>query len=124
MRWTMRPNWVLQTEYGLDWMPGAFLSALDTSVRWVRSENLTLSAHLMSFQQIEEFRLGDGRALGGGFNFDVVLTDRIQWSGGTSILKHRDGGSVIDSPWNQARGWTSLRVAVGTDPGLGARTRR
>jgi hypothetical protein len=124
LRWTMRPNWVLQTEYGLDWMPGAFLSALDTSVRWVRSESLTLSAHLMTFQQIEEFRLGEGRALGGGFNFDLVLTDRIQWSGGTSILKYRDGGSVIDSPWNQARGWTSLRVAVGNDPGLGARFRR
>jgi len=124
LRWTVSPEWVIQTEYNLDWLPGGFLSALDASARWAHSERLSLTAQFMSFQQIEEFRVGDGRAFGGGLNFDLTVNDRVQLAGGGSVLKHRDGGSVIDSPWNQARGWTSLRVAVGNDPGLGARMKR
>jgi hypothetical protein len=75
----------------------------------------------MTFQQIEEYRLGQGRAFGGGASADFVLGERISVSAGASIIRHRDGGNVFTSPWNQGRAWTSLRLDLGEDPGLARR---
>ena len=37
----------------------------------------------------------------------------ISASAGGSLIRHRDGGNVFTSPWNQARAWTSLRLELG-----------
>ena len=123
VRWAPDDAWQLEGQYRVDWVPGGFLNSLDASARYAPSERLGFGASLATFQQIEEFRVGDGRAYGGSLSFDIGLNDRLQVGGGLSVLRHRDSGSVFESPWNQARGWTSLRVAVGSDPGL-ARTSR
>lgn len=122
-RWQIARGWTLDGSYRLDWGPGAFLSSGDAALRFSAWERLTLALTGTSFQQIEEFRVGDGRALGGGLSFDLSVTDRTNFAGGASILRHRDGGSVFTSPWDQARAWTSLRVAIGEDPGLANRRR-
>jgi hypothetical protein len=84
-----------------------------------------VTATATTFQQIEQYRLGDGRGLGGGLSFDAELTDRILTSGGASLLRHTGGQATVqDSPWNQSRAWWSLRVLVGEDPGLANRRRR
>lgn len=122
-RWQVRPGWVVDGAYRLEWGPGAFLSSGDVALRYNAWERLALSVSGTTFQQVEEFRVGDGRALGGGFSFDLDVTSRATLSGGASILRHRDGGTVFTSPWNQTRGWTSLRINVGEDPGLANRRR-
>jgi hypothetical protein len=122
-RWHVREEWQLEAGYRLEWGPGAFLSSGDVSARYHPSERLSLTVTGTTFQQIEEFRIGDGRAIGGGFSFDVGVTDGAHLSGGLSVLRHRSEGVVNDSPWNQTRGWTGLRIEVGGDPGLSSRRR-
>lgn len=122
-RWQIRPSLIVDGSYRLEWGPGAFLSSGDVAVRYTPWDRLSLSLSGTSFQQVEEFRVGDGRALGGGFSFDLGVTDRASLAGGLSVLRHRDGGTVFTSPWNQTRGWTSLRINVGEDPGLANRRR-
>jgi len=124
LRWELNESWSLDGTYRLEWGPGAFLSSADLGVRYRASDRMGVSGHATTFQQIEEFRLGDGRAIGGGLSADLMLTDRITVAGGASVLRHRDGGTTSMSPWNQSRAWSSLRIAVGEDPGLSQRRMR
>jgi hypothetical protein len=124
VRWELDESWSVDGAYRLEWGPGAFLSSADLGVRYRASDRLALSGHATTFQQVEEFRLGDGRAFGGGFSGDLMLTDRITLAGGASVLRHRDGGTRSTSPWSQSRAWSSLRIAVGADPGLSQRRMR
>jgi hypothetical protein len=78
----------------------------------------------MSFQQIEQYRLGDGRAWGGTLSMDAELSARMDLVAGGSMIRHSTLGDGIESPWNQARAWSSLRIAVGRDPGPANRMRR
>ncbi len=123
-RWELGDGWSMDGSYRLEWGPGAFLSSVDLGMRYHASDRLGLSAHGTTFQQVEEFRLGDGRAVGGGLSADLVLTDRITVAGGASVLRHRDGGTRSTSPWSQSRAWSSLRIGVGEDPGLSQRRMR
>jgi len=120
-RWQVGPDWWVDGRYGLEWGPGGFLSSADAAVRYRVSERLSASASFLTFQQIEEYRLGEGRAFGGGASADLELSDRASLAGGFSLIRHRDGGNVFTSPWNQGRAWTHLRFDLGDDPGLAAR---
>lgn len=112
------PRWSLDGRYDLEWGPGGFLNSGDVTARFAPSERLSVGLSASTFQQIEEFLVGEGRAFGAGASFDLAVTDRISLAGGASILRHRDGGTARRSPWNQSRGWTSLRIGIGGDPGL------
>jgi hypothetical protein len=120
-RWQAAPAWVTSGSYELEWGPGGFLSSVEAAVRYSATERLTASVSALSFQQIEEYRLGEGRAFGGGASADYTLSDGASVAAGVSLIRHRDGGNVFTSPWNQGRGWMSLRFELGRDPGLTAR---
>ena len=120
-RWQVSPQWTLDGRYELEWGSGGFLNAIDAGTRYMPSERVGASLTLMSFQQVEEYRLGDGRAFGASASIDYELSPRTSVLGGLSLLRHRDGGNVFTSPWNQTRAWTSVRVELGGDPGLSAR---
>ncbi len=122
-RWQPAQDWVLDGRYELEWGPGGFLNSADLGARYAISERLRASVSVLSFQQIEEYRLGEGRAFGAGASADFSLTSRASVAGGFSLIRHRDGGNVFTSPWNQARAWTTLRYDLGSDPGLSARNR-
>ena len=117
IRWEPMPRWTLDASYQLEWAPGAFLSSGDVGARYQATERVGAGVTLVTFQQFEEYRLGQGRAVGLGGNADVELTDRLEAFGGFSLVRHRDGGTVYTSPWNQTRAWTSLRWTLGGDPG-------
>ena len=121
MQWRMHDRWQIEGSYRLEWGPGAFLSSGDFGARYSASDRLSVTATGMTFQQIAEFRVGEGRAVGGGLSFDLGVTDRARLAGGFSVLRHRNEGGVQESPWNQTRAWTGLRIEVGNDPGLTAR---
>jgi hypothetical protein len=114
-------RWTLDGRYQLEWGPGGFLSSVDGTARYRVNERVSVSVTALTFQQIEEYRLGQGRAFGAGATADYALTERLGLSGGFSMIRHRDGGNVFTSPWNQGRAWTSLRFDLGGDPGMGRR---
>ena len=117
----MARDWTLDGQYQLEWGPGGFLSSADAAVRYDVSERLTASLSALSFQQIEEYRLGQGRAFGGGASVDWTWSERASIGGGASIVRHRDGGNVFTSPWSQSRAWMTLRLDIGSEPGLATR---
>jgi hypothetical protein len=110
-------GWTLGGRYELEWGPGGFLNSADASARYSVSERLEASLSALTFQQIEEYRLGEGRAFGAGASLDYRWSRRMSLGGGFSVIRHRDGGNVFTSPWNQRRAWTSLRFDLGGDPG-------
>lgn len=124
LQWRMHEQWQVEGSYRLEWGPGASMSSGDLSARFSPSDRLSLTATGMTFQQIEEFRVGEGRAHGGGLSFDLGVSPRARLAGGVSVLRHDNEGGVQDSPWNQTRAWTGLRIEVGGDPGLTARRQR
>jgi hypothetical protein len=121
VRWVPARAWSIDGSYDLEWGPGGFLSSAQAGARYQVSTSLTASVSVLSFQQIEEYRLGEGRAFGGTLAAAYALGERMLVSAGGSLVRHRDGGNVFTSPWNQARAWTSLRFEIGGDPGLGGR---
>jgi hypothetical protein len=116
-QWSPAPEWTVAGRYELEWGPGGFLNSADASVRFAVNDRLSASLSALSFQQIEEYRLGEGRAFGGGVSAEYQWTDRAWLMAGGSLIRHRDGGNVFTSPWNQGRAWTSLRFDIGGDPG-------
>jgi hypothetical protein len=120
-RWRLARDWTLDGQYQLEWGPGGFLSSADAAVRYGVSERLTASLSALTFQQIEEYRLGQGRAFGGGASVDWAWSERASIGGGASLVRHRDGGNVFTSPWSQSRAWMMLRLDIGSDPGLATR---
>jgi len=124
VRWQPVEDWTLEGTYRLEWGPGGSLNSGDVSARYEPTDRLGLSASLTTFDQVEEFRVGSGRAYGGGLSFDMRVVDRVTFAGGMSVLRHSDGDNAFTSPWDQTRGWTSLRIAVGEDPGMANRRSR
>lgn len=120
-RWEPADGWSLDASYELEWGSGAFLSSGDVTTRYQATPRLGAGVSLATFQQIEEFRLGQGRAVSLGGTLDFAVADGMELFGGFSITRHRDGGTVFTSPWNQSRAWTSFRWSVGEDPGLANR---
>lgn len=119
-RWAL-DEWSVDARYRIEWGVGAFLNSGDVAVRRAVSSRLTAGVSASAFQQIEEYRLGEGRAYSLSGHADWVMTDRLDVSGSFAITRHRDGGTVFTSPWNQTRAWTSVRWRVGGDPGLANR---
>jgi hypothetical protein len=122
--WRLAPAWSVEAGYRMEWGPGGFLSSGDGVVRWSVHERLALALSLTSFQQIDQYRLGDGRAVGAGLSFDVGLTERLTFDGGASLLRQAGVDDRGRSPWNQSRAWSSVRVQLGRDPGLANGARR
>jgi hypothetical protein len=108
----------LEASYQIDWGWSAYLSALDVGVRWQPLPSLALRATGTSFQQFEAFRLGDGRAVGGGFGAEWDATAAARLDGGFLVLRHDAGRGEADDVWNQTRAWFGLRWAFGEDPGM------
>ena len=94
------------------------IGALDAAVGIRLADALRVRLTGTTFQQFEAFRLGDGRALGGGASFEWQASDRVRIDAGTLVLRQDAGRGGDDDVWNQTRGWFGLRYAFGDDPAL------
>jgi len=114
----------LDGRYEREWDAGAFRESGELRARWRPTDRLGGSVFASGFQQIQEFRIGEGTVFGGGGSLDVELWQGIRARGGAAVYRqlfeNRPGG--VD--WNQVRAWSSLRIPVGSDPGIAARRGR
>lgn len=109
----------LDGNYTLERGFGATLSSGDLAVRWQALGKLAITLDGSAFQQIEEFRVGDGTVLGGGAGFDLTLRGRTSLAAGYNLYRQTFEGRPGIANWNQSRGWAALRLGFGSDPGRG-----
>jgi hypothetical protein len=125
LTWTPGDDWLLEGRYEFVCCSGAYISTGDARVRWSPHWRVTLGAFGMAFQQIEEFRIGEGVGVGGGATLELGITRRAFLTGGISGYQHVYSESQpATADWNQMRGWAGLRVDFGGDPGMAAVRRR
>lgn len=115
--WEPAATLTLMGEYQYETGFGAFLSAADVSARWLPHARVAATVVGTAFQQIEQFRVGEGYVLGGSAAVDVEVTPRASLGGGLSVYRQTYDNRPSSANWNQRRGWASLRLTVGADPG-------
>jgi hypothetical protein len=117
--WALTDRIGVQGEYRVEWAAGAFFNGGDAAVSAQLTPDLRVSLNGTAFQQIQEFRLGEGTALGGGLSFDASLPwQALRLSGGLSVFRAGTQNRAQEPDWNQVRGYWNLSVPIGNDPGL------
>lgn len=114
-----RPTRALTVDgsYRMDRGFGAFLSSGDVGLRWQALPRVALSLDGTAFQQIEQFRIGEGVVYGGGASADIALLPNLSILGGANIYRQTFENRPGMEDWNQLRAWTTLRASFGRDPG-------
>jgi hypothetical protein len=97
---------------------GAFTLSSDAALQWRATPRLDVSAHGLLLQQIEEFRVGAGAVVGGGLGADFQLRDDLHLAGGFALYRQTEQDRPGRADWTQRRGWLSVRVDIGREPGL------
>ena len=113
----------LDAGYDRDWAAHSFLHSFDGAVAAQVRPGLRTRFFGTSFQQFEAFRLGEGRAYGGGAGLEWTLTDRIRVDGAVSVIRQSAGRDGPNDAWSQTRASFGLRYEFGEDPGLRRRRR-
>ena len=116
--WRPRTGWSTAGQIAAEVIPGGLLTSADLSARLHLHPRLALTVAGTGFQQIEEFRVGDGRVVGATVAVDAALSERARLDLGGGAYRHRDATRSDTFDWSQLRAWSSLRVEIGTDPGL------
>jgi hypothetical protein len=119
VHWSATPAWSVDGSYMLERGFGAALSSADVAVRWQVDARLAVTADGSAFQQVEEFRVGEGTVVGGGLGFEYAVRGRTSVEGGYNVYRQTFAGRPGLADWNQSRGWAALRVGFGRDPGRG-----
>lgn len=114
-RWTVNGKYVLEDGFG------AFLSNVDVEVRWQATPDIGLQARGTAFQQVEDFRVGEGMVAGGGLGATVRLWEGIRFEGGMDVYEQWFDNRPAGLDLTQIRAHTSLRVPIGGDPGMRGR---
>ncbi len=123
-RWSPSPGWDVDASYRQERGFGATLSNGEASLRWSPRERTSVSAYGTAFQQIEEFRVGEGAVLGAGLSATLPLPRGASLDGGASLYRNRYTNRPGATDWNQTRGWLGLTVPIGSDPGMAAEVGR
>ncbi len=114
-------RWSMRGEYRVEWSAGAFFSGGDVGATWLLRPGLRLAANGTAFQQIQEFRVGEGTVWGGGVSVDADLPWQLGLSAGLSTMRAGNTEVLRGPDWNQLRGFWTLSVPIGADPGLAGR---
>jgi hypothetical protein len=123
--WQSSTAFAVDGRYTFSCCAGAAVSSGEASLRWNPHWRFTGTAFGTAFQQIQEFRVGEGVGLGGGVSADVGITERFFVNGGVSIYQHAYSESQpAAEDWDQVRAWAGVRVDFGSDPGMAAVRRR
>jgi hypothetical protein len=112
------PHISLLGEYEVEHGFGAFMSSGDVALRWEPQPRIAANVAATAFQQIEQFRVGEGVVLGASASVDVELSARVGLGAGVSLYHQTYDNRPSSANWNQRRGWAALRILFGSDPGL------
>lgn len=104
--------------YELDWGNSQYLHGADASMRWSSSPSWSIGVTGTTLQQIAAYRLGDGRAWGGGIDGHWEFMKGIEITASGFLLRQDAGRDEPNDIWNQTRASVAVRYAFGEDPAL------
>lgn len=122
--WRATPQLAFDGSYRMERGFGAFVSSGDVALSWQPLPRFGISLDGTAFQQIEQFRVGEGIVYGGGASADVLITPTISLTGGATMFRQTYENRPGIADWNQLRAFTTLRAAFGRDPGAARRGAR
>ena len=110
-------GWSTRASYAWENGVGAFRSAGSARVAWRPRDALEVGLRAAAFQQIREFRVGEGVVWSGGADLVWDVTGTTELRAGLDAYRQtfEDRPGAFD--WTQLRGWSALRVRFGRDPG-------
>ncbi len=115
--WQPMDKWSVDGNFTLNYTAGSALNAGDLRVTYRHNDDLTFGASTSAFQQVGEYRVGDGRVFSGGANFQWRTDLATVWG---SIDRYRHDRRNVDVPqpdWTQTRASFGLTFYVGSEPG-------
>ncbi len=115
--WQFKDKWSVDGTYTLNYTAGSALNSGDLRLAYRHSDDLTFGASTSAFQQVGEYRVGDGRVFSGGVNFQWRNDLATVWG---SIDRYRHDRRNVDVPqpdWTQTRASLGLTFYVGSEPG-------
>lgn len=100
---------------------GSSRSAASAGVRWTRGDGTHIGASGSAFETIYEFRVGNGRVVGGAVDAALRLTSELRLAADAGIYRHRLSDGAPGTDWSQRRASVRLEWGLGADPGLASR---
>jgi hypothetical protein len=122
--WQFNQRFSFDGEYRLESGAGAYVSSGDATVQWSPLTRVSVFANATAFQQIEEYRLGEGVVVGFGGGADVELFPRTRLLAGANLYRQNFENRASAADWNQLRAFASLNIGFGEDPGAARRPGR
>jgi hypothetical protein len=119
--WRLTPGFAFDGAYRMERGFGAFISSGDVSASWDVTPWFGVSLDGTAFQQIEQFRVGEGIVYGGGASADLRITRTMALTGGATVFRQNYENRPGLADWNQVRAFTVLRAGFGRDPGAARR---
>ncbi|MEN8374057.1 MAG: hypothetical protein ABFS34_01255 [Gemmatimonadota bacterium] len=110
-------RWDARLSYAWENGVGAFRSNGSGRVAFRAHERLTVALRAAAFQQIREFRIGEGVVWSGGADAAWEVTSSAEFTAGLDAFRQTFDDRPGAFDWTQLRGWSGLRIRFGRDPG-------
>jgi hypothetical protein len=109
--------WSVQGSYDMDINFGASSTDGAVALRWQPSSRGSLALHGTAFQNIYEFRVGEGRVLGAGLEGTYQIRPDLRLVGDATLYHHTGKNEPDLANWDQRRASLRLEWRVGGEPG-------
>jgi hypothetical protein len=103
--------------YWLNFSFGAGLSAGEARVRFRPMDDWVIGVRGSAFQQLEEFRVGEGRVWSVGGEMEWRTATATLWASVDRYRHDRRGAEAVDPDWTQTRAAAGLAFYLGSEPG-------
>ncbi len=117
MRWQAERRVDVEAGLALDYTFGAALNSGQIGVSFAPSDPLTVGLRFTAFQQLEEFRIAEGRvwSIGGDLSWRTRMG--TLW-GSLDRYRHDDRGDATALDWTQTRAELGWALYLGPEPGM------
>jgi len=118
--WSPDERWTLRGSYAWENGVGAFRSTGSLRAAWRASETVEVALRAAAYQQIREFRVGEGAVWSGGADGSWAIADGAALTVGLDAYRQTFENRPSAFDWTQLRGWSAFTVRFGGEPGASA----
>lgn len=118
--WSPDERWTLRGSYAWENGVGAFRSTGSLRAAWRATETVEVALRAAAYQQIREFRVGEGTVWSGGADGSWSIGHGAELTAGLDAYRQTFENRPSAFDWTQLRGWSAFTVRFGDEPGAAA----